>query len=948
MANDRPHTEAEAAPTGRTAMPRTADAEWFADAFFKLTGHAPFRWQSRLFMEWFAQGRVPTSCDIPTGLGKTSVIAISVLALAYQSAIKNPTLPRRLVYVVNRRTVVDQATEVAVGMRDALRRAARGEGDAILRGVHQYLSDLCAHPEGEPLSISTLRGELADNREWQTDPARAAVIVGTPDMIGSRLLFSGYGVSRRMRPFHAGLLGQDSLIIHDEAHLTPAFGSLLHKISGFQEHEPRPLRVIELSATRRAATDSPGCFVLSAQEEEEAEVARRLNAKKTLRLSTPENADELPGKLAELALAHEQNLARVLVYVKSPKGASRIADIISKSSERVALLTGTMRGYERDEMTSTPLEQIAEESARRRAEVFRGFRTDPDCGPPEQTEYLVSTSAGEVGVDLNADHLICDASTLDSMIQRLGRVNRLGRGAAMIDVVQTAAKDEDSTDEPDRVKKTVEALKSLPAVTDGYDASPRALRLLAGRDDAFSKPPRIVPVTDILLDAWAMTRLKDLPGRPPVERWLHGIEASPPEMYVAWRADVGYIHGASGAMLSRLFEEHPIHSRERLRGSVTDVVAELAKIAKRYDGARGILIPASGNPAFVRLSEMRNNDERLREATIMLPPEVGGLDARGILNAKQTTTVIDVADGSYRASDSKEPERLRVFVNQDPETEELSARPVELADSWNLGAAASNSRNLRDAMKAVRGQLESFLAEKSRLVLGKSDEGEPTKVLLLFARPRSVDLAQDSSAAAARSQELEEHLEWTRCEGERIASKLMLKSRSPDLAEAISLSARGHDRGKNRGPWQKAIGHSPPPAGDSGDAAWKPWAKSGKIGFDASACGRYRHEFGSLREATADSEIVRHPERDLILHLIAAHHGWSRPHFEPDQWDIADDVTDQENADVAVDAMRRFARLQRRFGRWGLAYLESLMRSADYAATRRLSTTSDPCAETPA
>ena len=31
--------------------------------------------------------------------------------------------------------------------------------------------------------------------------------------------------------------------------------------------------------------------------------------------------------------------------------------------------------------------------------------------------------------------------------------------------------------------------------------------------------------------------------------------------------------------------------------------------------------------------------------------------------------------------------------------------------------------------------------------------------------------------------------------------------------------------------------------------------------------------------------------------------------------------------------MRRFVRLQRRFGRWGLAYLESLVRAADYKAS---------------
>jgi hypothetical protein len=45
----------------------------------------------------------------------------------------------------------------------------------------------------EPLGISTLRGEFQDNQEWGKFPFRPAVICGTVDMVGSRLLFSGYG-----------------------------------------------------------------------------------------------------------------------------------------------------------------------------------------------------------------------------------------------------------------------------------------------------------------------------------------------------------------------------------------------------------------------------------------------------------------------------------------------------------------------------------------------------------------------------------------------------------------------------------------------------------------------------------------------------------------------------------------------------------------------------------
>ena len=155
---------------------------------------------------------VERSLDISTGLGKTAVMAIWLLARMEGAAI-----PRRLVYVVDRRAVVDQATEVAGTLREAVGR--HPELGAALR------------LNGRLLPISTLRGQYVDNKQWLEDPSSPAIIVGTIDMIGSRLLFEGYGVSRKMRPYHAGLLGADALVVLDEAHLVPPFEMLLDAIA---------------------------------------------------------------------------------------------------------------------------------------------------------------------------------------------------------------------------------------------------------------------------------------------------------------------------------------------------------------------------------------------------------------------------------------------------------------------------------------------------------------------------------------------------------------------------------------------------------------------------------------------------------------------------------------------------------------------------------------------
>ncbi len=53
----------------------------FDEAFRSLTGFPPMRWQKRLF-ERFVHADMPSACDIPTGLGKTSMVVVWLLALS--------------------------------------------------------------------------------------------------------------------------------------------------------------------------------------------------------------------------------------------------------------------------------------------------------------------------------------------------------------------------------------------------------------------------------------------------------------------------------------------------------------------------------------------------------------------------------------------------------------------------------------------------------------------------------------------------------------------------------------------------------------------------------------------------------------------------------------------------------------------------------------------------
>src|SRR5213596_688317 len=87
----------------------------FDQAFLALTGNRRLSWQKRLYVQHFEQGKLD-SCsviDIPTGLGKTMVMALWLIARAQKARV-----PTRLIYVIDRRTVVDQASDLARKLRD--------------------------------------------------------------------------------------------------------------------------------------------------------------------------------------------------------------------------------------------------------------------------------------------------------------------------------------------------------------------------------------------------------------------------------------------------------------------------------------------------------------------------------------------------------------------------------------------------------------------------------------------------------------------------------------------------------------------------------------------------------------------------------------------------------------------------------------------------------------
>jgi len=871
-------------------------AEFFRRAFSALTGgKAPFPWQQRAFWQ-LVQGQIPAAVTLPTGTGKTSLIPIWLIALAWQVITGRVSVPRRLVWVVNRRAVVDQATDEAAGL---VSRLCNGEkaGTAhreILHDLRRALAQLSALGSRgiAPITVSTLRGEFADNGDWKLDPSRPAIVVGTVDMVGSRLLFSGYGDGLSTRALHAGLIGQDALVVLDEAHLTPPFAALLNAIQGIQRvtGHPRPMRVTLVSATQRPV-DGSAAVGVEADDRADPMLNRRLTARKTLRLHQMGERDRLAPSLTALALAHKNDCVRVVVYVRSPKTAEEVRRGIEEQAPdaKVKVLTGTLRGFERDQLTRDP--------------VFASFRSDPDRLPPEATHYLIATSAGEVGIDLDADHLVCDLAPIDSLIQRFGRVNRLGLGKARVDVLVPARLSDA------REEATLAYLETLPPVRGGgRNVSPSTLATHPPPLEAFSPVLRIVPLARHWLDMWALTSIRDTdwPDRPEVGPWLHGVEAATPETWVAWRGDVAWLarEEVREQDCERALEACPVLTHERLREPTDAMKDKLTTLAEREGKAarRILLVRADDSLWRGTLDEAtRLNVRQLHFATVLLPLEAGGLSPQGLFTPECTEPASDVAEEAAGTA------RRRFLVKRDE---------VGWAASPLTGPAADASNLRGEDLDAVT----DTLAKSTRLKLLESvqvgeqrEDGEDADAAWLLYFATAVE-----SPAVSRVGRRPETLPAHSLRVGTLAWDLGEKSGLADLAPAFEWAGKTHDQGKDRRCWQQAIGNRDPTY---------PLAKSGNAHFNHTVNGGYRHEFGSLLDAVAGAGLAEQPWGDLALHLIASHHGHGRPQFPERTFDRERAL--DANRDVALEAMRRFARVQARYGWWGLAWLEALLKAAD-------------------
>lgn len=1038
------------ASVANTGEPPTVD--WLRGALGLNAAQTPFPWQVELLRR-FRRGEAVSSLDIPTGLGKTAVMAVWLVARALGAS-----LPRRLVYVVDRRAVVDQATEVAEALCAWVAKE-RGVADAL--GLHD-----------RPLPISTLRGQHVDNRAWLEDPSSPAIVVGTVDMVGSRLLFSGYGVSTKMRPYHAGLLGADTLVVLDEAHLVPAFEDLVRQVErgaeSFGPKEPSlrelvpEFKLLSLSATGRQ-TD-PTTLILSDEDRSDPIVKKRLTARKALSVVDLANVVEATAPPTSGKDADDPDEATKTN--KNPKLTGVLAkqawDVTTQGSAQVRCLVfcnarkdatavaAELRNLAKSATTPEPTielfvggRRVKERTQARDALARLGFLAGTAVNL-ERSAFLIATSAGEVGVDLDADHMVCDLVAWERMVQRLGRVNRRGDGDAKVVVVvdsepapsdgtttaiekkeaSNAAKrqldeltnrlselqgekaqvpkgkkksaDDKASEEKRKqaekelkraisaCQKRIKAFKDadakvvarheaaaaqhralralLAAVGEKGSLSPAALLSLRDRQDlaevlrtATNVEPLRPELTRALVDALSMTSLDEHSGRAEVDPWLRGFRPNdPPQTTVVWRRHLPRADSSLYAKAAtRFFEAAPPHTSEQLETETHLVLEWLierasAKKPEPSTSVKGLLEKRASNAALTERQQKELADYDRQVSSFNARPHEGEvvavfLTSRGEVKGWRTLEDLQVPAGDDGKKARKQLEDVLggatliidarlgglaygLLCKQTDTTAEASddgstvwlARP-DVADVPVTGfriRVLGASEGDESAWRTTPG---AGWVRRHLLVTNVLD-GEPSAALVIDGW--AGDAANEEERAEAdRPQKLDEHQSWAEDCARQIAQRLGIETAHANL---LTLAARLHDEGKRVPRWQRAF---------KAPIDGRPYAKTkGPIDFDL--LDGYRHELGSLPyvEDHNDFKALGKDDQDFVLHLIAAHHGFARPVIGTSGCDDAPPSIVEERARAVA---LRFARLSRRWGPWGLAWWEALLRSADQTASRR-------------
>lgn len=366
----------------------------FKSWFCSVTEHSvPHDWQVELGMNEVCRNRM---IRVATGLGKTEGILSAWLF--HRVVLGDDRWPRRLIWCLPMRTLVDQTEHVARVLVERIPKNQRPEVYVLMGGE--------------------------DTGQWYLYPEKPAIVIGTQDMLLSRALNRGYASGRARWPTEFGLLNHDSLWVIDEVQLMDVGLATTAQLQAFRQEDgqkilrpcytwwmsatlqPDWLKSVDTAEYHEAWTSDP-CTVPPSQRSSSLwEVRKTLalaaidcdNSKSFAKRILNEHAAMPLGDYGRITLVVCNTVERACDTFSALQAAGRV--------EGVELVHSRFRQAERDRWRERFLNRKA---------CIQG--TD---------RIIVATQVVEAGIDITAGCLITELAPWSNLIQRFGRCARYG------------------------------------------------------------------------------------------------------------------------------------------------------------------------------------------------------------------------------------------------------------------------------------------------------------------------------------------------------------------------------------------------------------------------------------------------------------------------------------------------------------------------------------------
>ena len=630
-------------------------------------------------------------------------------------------------------------------------------------------------------------------------------------------------------------------------------------------------------------------FTLTDNDRNVDVMRKRLQAAKPTRLveikgkkdDTAKLVDELVGQAIELSKIAEAK--RVAVFTNRVMTAKNVHEQLRKKMQDrevdVQLVIGRMRAIDRDDLYKHKWKKLKSDSPRRRDDVLT---------------FVVSTQCLEVGADLDFDVLVSECASIDALLQRFGRLDRLGefgraQGAIVIGSWQVNPKQPDPIYQ-EALARTWEWLKKIGGesgdVNMGIESRagdpPTVREQLNSMGDGDLDLRLVGENAPILLPAHVdmLAQTNPVPEPDPlIELFLHGPKRGAPDVQVVWRSDLEYARTEEEEI--EIVKLCPPSSPEAMSVSISAFKKWLAGDKDINDTESDLEVGVEQGELTQRrktyvLAWNEDKSERVWDPnkikpgqTLILRTSVRGWDELGYI---PEGALIDAGDRAALIARRSVSLRLHPQVmEQWPETPSLKPL-MEYASKEDADRKELEKYLSEYGSELVEEQWPHPFIEKLDEMCRKEFDEYPDHRNAHVLRAR---MPLKKKWRASEPVFLEDHL----TDVEKAAT-LMASGLDGNLQEALRKSARFHDYGKIDLRFQAWLR-----GGDLIGARYlpKPLAKSGNnVLQKQQAVGlpeAFRHELLSLTFAEK-SEEINGEMRDLILHLIAAHHGRCRP-FAP-------------------------------------------------------------------